>query len=134
MAASPIRTIMPERAFSQGEVFESPPLTVGRLERYSRLRVYRLGWPDTGADVIKVTQLYNSDNGPTWIEFGGFTARGGDYFLKDGSLLQFHTFETSAFPDADNPQRKIKVRIEALAPLSTSVDAETSDTQLAKAK
>jgi len=129
-----VRTVTPPRDFEQGEVYESPSLPAGRLERYSKILVYRTGWPDTGADVIRVTQLYSSDNGQTWNDFGGFTARGGVYILRGGAVLEYHTLTTGTFPDADNTQRKIKIRIEALAPLRTNVDLETSETAQATAK
>lgn len=129
-----IRTVMPSRNYVQGETIESPPLTVGRLERYSRILVYRDSWPDTGADVIRVTQLYSPDNGSTWIEFGGFTARGGTIILRGGAVLEYHSLMTSAFPDADNNNRRIKIRIQALAELQTNVDAETAEDPLFTAK
>jgi hypothetical protein len=125
-----IRTIVPERDFSQGEVHESPPLNAQRLERFSRLTIHRLNWPDTGADVIRVTQWYSPDNGQTWQEFGGFTARGGTLLNRDGSVMAFHSMVTSAFPGAENDQRRIRVTVEALAPLRTKIDAETSESIL----
>ena len=126
-----VRNIVPERDFSQGETFESIPINANRLERYSKIMVHRMNWPDTGSDVIRVTQLYSPDNGQTWMEFGGFTAVGGTLTNpRNGNPITFHPLITSPFPGDDNPQRRLKVRVETFAPLTTKIDAETSETVL----
>ncbi len=124
----PPRSAVSERDFPIG-TFESPTLNAAQAERYSRVTITRVGWPDTGADVIRVTQYYSADGGTTWAEFGGFTARGGTILDQLGNVVTEHVMITSAFPGESVPQRRVKFVVNIYAPLRAAVNLDTSATK-----
>lgn len=124
--------IVPERIFNEG-VYESPEVSIGRLERYTRPTMARMSWPGTKSDVVlKLTQLYSFDGGLSWIEHGGAEYGGGTILKKDGTPLLITDLVTSPFPDEDNRNRRVKFRIEVRSNLRTSMELESSENRIAR--
>jgi hypothetical protein len=107
-----------------------PPTT-----RYLGVSLKRSAWPDTGADVVRVSVEVTEDGGATWQFLYGFTARGGE--LRDGNnVVQTHSRggawrhdeKRNAMPlfDGANPRRRVRVTVDPLVELDTEVAADIS--------
>jgi hypothetical protein len=103
--------------------------------RYLSVSLKRSAWPDTGADVVRVSVEVTEDGGATWQFLYGFTARGGEPRDKNGAVQTHsrggawrHDEKGNAMPlfPGVNPRRRVRVTVEPLVELDTEVVADIS--------
>lgn len=80
-----------------------------------RLRIVRVAWPDTGADVLRMVQECSRDNGQTWEAWRALTTRGG---VEPGAA--FTEGPLAAVPDGVLS----RIRITLLTSLRLAVDLD----------
>ena len=114
------RTVIARRAFARGARITSPGEAIPVNTPSAKVALTRDLWVDTGRDVVEVFVEASLDGGTTWQFLCGFKARGGVHTRRD---LTVATESAIAFPlpDRSNPNRRVRVRVEAADPITTEV-------------
>jgi hypothetical protein len=108
-------------------VGEKPPFEMPIPLGQTKYEVYasREAWPITGGNVIQVTAEISFDGGENWEHLVGFTADGVDRIDPNSGLMGTESGATVTLPEPDNPNRRIRTKMNVLTPLKTAVNVET---------
>jgi hypothetical protein len=90
------------------------------------LSVSRENWPDLGPEtpVVLIEQYFSFDNEATWVFGGSSLNAGGAWRHRDGYIMPEIPFRVPDIPDPKNPDRKLRVEIHALQPLTSKISLE----------
>lgn len=121
--------IYDRRLFTRGSASSSPVFDIPVGVTKVRLRCSRDSWPDRpGSDpreqeVVRAQIEFSMDGGSTWPFGIGFGAAGGDYFTRTGALAPYSAV-AKTLPEPNNPNRRLRVSIEARSAFTSQVDVD----------